>query len=251
MADIVEKTVIVTVMGKTLLPGGLASDELMDRCSVAARVMRERQGDMMIPSGGDTGGTGVMEAEVMKHLMMDKGVPEERIVLECEAGSAPESAMFVMKMVKPEAEKNKTRLIIVTSAYLIPFTYWCFKTVAKLMKIDVEIETVAASGAYDTDNFEAFVRFYKDQKAKFYKVCEVINKFMLVEEDERRLIEEEKEEDTIDRVIERSLSTAEDICRGVEATVDIVDDALSVVSDVGSACCCCCNCLCDSDSCCD
>ena len=246
MSDIIVESVIVTVLGTPLLPSGLASDELMDRCSVAARVMRERQGDMMIPSGGHTGGTGVM-----KHLMMEKGVPEERIVLECEAGSAPESAMFVMKMVKPEAEQNKTRVIIVTSTHLIPFTYWCFKTVAKLMKIDVEIETVAASGAYDTDNFEAFVRFYKDQKAKFYKVCEMINKFMLVEEDERRLIDEKEEEDTIDKVIERSLSTAEDICRGVEATVDIVDDALSVVSDVGSACCCCCNCLCDSDSCCD
>ena len=158
--------------------------------------------------------------------------------------------MYVMKMVKPEAVKEKTRLIVVTSSYLVPFTYWCFKTVAKLMKIDVEIETVAASGVYDTDNFDVFIRFYKDQKANFYKVCEMISKFMVIEEDERRLIEEKKEED-IDTVIKESLSTAKDICRGIEATVDIVDDALSVVSDVGSTCCCCCNCLCDSDSCCD
>ena len=131
-------------MGKSLLPGGRASEELVDRCSVAVRVMRERQGDMMIPSGGDSGDTGVIEAEVMSQLMVERGVPEERIVLETEARLAPESAMFVMKMVKPEAEQKKTRLIIVTSSYLIPFTYWCFKTVAKLMKIEVEIETVAA-----------------------------------------------------------------------------------------------------------
>ena len=56
----------------------------------------------------------------------------------------------------------------------------------------------------------------------------MINKLMLFQEDERRLIEEKKEED-IDTVIKESLSTVKDICRGIEATVDIVDDALSVV----------------------
>ena len=81
MSNINEK-VIVTVMGKTLLPGGLATGELVDRCSVGARVMREREGVMMIPSGGDSGGTGVMEAEVMKQMMMERGIAEERIVME-------------------------------------------------------------------------------------------------------------------------------------------------------------------------
>ena len=56
--------------------------------------------------------------------------------MESEAGSAPESAMLVRKMVKIEAAQEKTRLFVVTSSYLVPFTYWCFKTVAKLMKID-------------------------------------------------------------------------------------------------------------------
>ena len=60
--------------------------------------------------------------------------------MESEAGSAPESAMLVRKMVKIEAAQEKTRLFVVTSSYLVPFTYWCFKTVAKLMKIDTLID---------------------------------------------------------------------------------------------------------------
>ena len=39
----------------------------------------------------------------MKQMMMERGIAEERIVMESEAGAAPESAMYVMRMVKPEA----------------------------------------------------------------------------------------------------------------------------------------------------
>ena len=88
----VDEKVLVTVMGKTLLPGGLVTGELVDRCTVGAWVMREREGAIMITSGGHSGGTGVMEAEVMKQMMMERGVAEERIVME----SAPESAMHCM-----------------------------------------------------------------------------------------------------------------------------------------------------------
>ena len=47
------RQIIVTVMGKALEHGGKASEELIDRCSVAAKVMRERQGQLIIPTGGD------------------------------------------------------------------------------------------------------------------------------------------------------------------------------------------------------
>ena len=42
---------IVTVMGKALEPGGVASEELVDRCRTAARVMREVEGALVIPTG--------------------------------------------------------------------------------------------------------------------------------------------------------------------------------------------------------
>ena len=42
---------IVTVMGKALEPGGGASEELVDRCRTAARVMGEVEGVLVIPTG--------------------------------------------------------------------------------------------------------------------------------------------------------------------------------------------------------
>ena len=43
--------IIVTVMGKALKPGGKASEELVDRCTVASKVMKERHGALVIPTG--------------------------------------------------------------------------------------------------------------------------------------------------------------------------------------------------------
>ena len=56
-------------------------------------------------------------------------------MLESMASSTTENAIFVMEMVKAEAEKGQIRLIIVTSAYHLPFTTWCFRQVAAAMKV--------------------------------------------------------------------------------------------------------------------
>ena len=140
---------IVTVMGKALEPGGVASEELVDRCRTAARVMREVEGALVIPTGGDPAMTGISEAEVMRGLMMEMGTQPERIMVETEARSTVQNAIFVLKMIreKVEAEQTKTRLIIVTSAYHLPYTAWLFRQVAAAMRMDVEMETVAATGA--------------------------------------------------------------------------------------------------------
>ena len=67
------RQIIVTVMGKALEHGGKASEELIDRCSVAAKVMRERQGQLIIPTGGDPENIGVTEAQKMTELLIEMG----------------------------------------------------------------------------------------------------------------------------------------------------------------------------------
>ena len=140
---------IVTVMGKALEVGGVASEELVDRCRTAVRVMGEVEAALVIPTGGDPAWTGISEAEVMRGLMMDMGTQPERIVVETEAQSTVQNAIFVLKMIreKLEAEQTKTRLTIVTSAYHLPYTAWLFRQVAAALRMDVEMETVAATGA--------------------------------------------------------------------------------------------------------
>ena len=70
------KQIIVTVMGKALEHGGKASEELIDRCSVAAKVMRERQGQLIIPTGGDPKNIGVTEAQKMTALLIEMGTAQ-------------------------------------------------------------------------------------------------------------------------------------------------------------------------------
>ena len=46
-----EEQRIVTVVGKGLEPGGVASEELVDRCRTGSRVMGEVKGTLVIPIG--------------------------------------------------------------------------------------------------------------------------------------------------------------------------------------------------------
>ena len=163
---------IVTVMGKALERGGVASEELVDRCRTAARVMGEVEGDMVIPTGGDPARKGVSEAEVMRGLMMEMGIQPEKIVLETEARSTLQNAVNVMKMVKErlEAKQVKTKLIVVTSAYHLPYTSWLFRQVATVMDLDCEIQSVAAtgSGAYSFLNVNVMIGRLQSKKAFSY-----------------------------------------------------------------------------------
>ena len=156
---------IVTVMGKALEPEGVASAELVDRCSTAARLMGEVEGALVIPTGWDPVGAGISEAEVMRGLMMEMGIQLEKIVLETEAQSTVQNAVYVLKIIqeKMEAEQTKTRLFIVTSAYHLPYTAWLFRQVAAALKMDIEMQTEAAKGvgAYEPYMIRLITRIAK------------------------------------------------------------------------------------------
>ena len=97
-------------------------------------------------TGGDPVRTGTSEAEKMMELMMEMGIEKEKIMMEPKANTTVENAVFVMEMIKAEAEKGKIKLIIVTSAYHVPFSAWCFRQVVAATWINVEFETVSATG---------------------------------------------------------------------------------------------------------
>ena len=84
---------------------------------------------------------------LIKELMIEMGVEEEKFMLETKAMSTIENAIFVMEMIGTEIEagKGKVKLIIVTSAYHLPFSAWCFRQVAAAKKLALEMETVAAT----------------------------------------------------------------------------------------------------------
>ena len=118
-------------------------------------MMGELEGALVIPTGGDPAMVGISEAEVMRGLMMEMGIQPDKIAAETEAQTTVQNAIFVLKMIKEklEAEQTKTRLKIVTSAYHLPYTAWLFRQVAAALKMDIQLESEAATGAGAYDSF--------------------------------------------------------------------------------------------------
>ena len=81
--------------------------------------------------------------------MMKMGIQPDKIAAETEAQTTVQNAILVLKMIKEklEAEQTKAKLIIVTSAYHLPFTSWLFRQVAAALKMEIQMESVAATGA--------------------------------------------------------------------------------------------------------
>ena len=168
-----EEQRIVTVMGQALKRGGQASEELVDRVRTAARVMGEVEATLVIPTGGDPANKGVTEAEVMRGLLIEMGIDAEKIILESAAGSTLQNAVYVMRMVQERLETNKvkkTKVIVVTSAYHLPYTGWLFRQVTAAMNLDIEIGMVAATGtgAYNFYNVNVMIGRLKAKKAFSY-----------------------------------------------------------------------------------
>ena len=73
---------------------------------------------------------GVTEAEAMGRILQERGVEEERLILEKEAVDTTTNAHNVLKLVQEEVlvYQEKVQLIIVTSAYHMPRYAWLFRS---------------------------------------------------------------------------------------------------------------------------
>ena len=120
---------IISVMGKSLDRKGQAEPELIARVEAGVRTMKEMNADYIIPTGGDPVGAGVTEAAVMADLMKKMGISEEKIILEDQASSTVENAINVVQIIQDKlgVGQDGVRLVLVTSAYHIPLTAWCFR----------------------------------------------------------------------------------------------------------------------------
>ena len=77
-----EKTDVIVVLGHRLLPDDTPSDDLKRRIDKAVEVWRETGAPMIMPCGGLTRDRHRTEAEVMKEMLIERGVPGEIICLE-------------------------------------------------------------------------------------------------------------------------------------------------------------------------
>jgi len=91
------------------------SPALRERLDHAARLYREGRVKHLIVSGGlDGNGSTITEAEGMKNDLTERGIPEDAILMEPEAGNTYENILFSYRIME---EQNWENAVIITHQY--------------------------------------------------------------------------------------------------------------------------------------
>ncbi len=117
--------------------------ELLARVKKAVEVWKNRECDYVIFSGGKTGSE-KSEAEVMRDIAIELGLPEDAVILEDKSKNTVENAVYVKKIVdriEPDV------IFVVTSPYHLPRTKIIFERVLK----DYLMYFVPSSYPYEFD----------------------------------------------------------------------------------------------------
>ena len=107
-----EKTDVIVVLGHRLLPGNLPSEDLKRRIDLAVELWKETGAGRIVPCGGITRDRTRSEAEVMREMLMERGVPEEIITLEDQSRITLENMTNAYDLLGPEP-----RVAVVSSDY--------------------------------------------------------------------------------------------------------------------------------------
>ncbi len=77
-----EKTDAILVLGHRLNPDDTPSDDLKSRVDTAVTLWKETNAPLIMPCGGVTHGRSRSEAEVMREMLIERGVPDHVIRME-------------------------------------------------------------------------------------------------------------------------------------------------------------------------
>ena len=103
----------VVVLGAALTEPGVPGPALRRRLAHGVTVWKQRNAAFLVVSGGIVGPPPA-EAEVMRALAMDLGVPSERIVVEDRARNTFENAVYSGRICR---DRGRQHLAIVTDAF--------------------------------------------------------------------------------------------------------------------------------------
>ena len=107
-----EKTDVIIVLGHRLLPDDTPSEDLKRRIDKAVEVWKETGASLIMPCGGLTRDRHRTEAEVMKEMLVQRGVPEDMIQLEDQSRITLENMANAYDLLGPDK-----RVAVVSSDY--------------------------------------------------------------------------------------------------------------------------------------
>lgn len=116
---------VIIVLGAAVWPGGVPSPALRRRMQHAVRLFQAGQGRSLLVTGG-LGQHAPSEAQVMRQLALTAGVPQGCILVEEQATSTFESAVYCGRLC---AQRHWTRALLVTDCYHLPRAWLSFRSV--------------------------------------------------------------------------------------------------------------------------
>ena len=146
----------ILILGHRLNPDDTPSDQLRSRIDTAVALWRENGEPLIIPCGGITRDRSLSEAEVMRGMLIERGVPAEKIRLEDRSRTTTENIRNAVSMLEPGAQ-----VALVTSEYHLEHAlYECerFGIAARGVPAPTPDETEREQG------YEMCRRFLADQK---------------------------------------------------------------------------------------
>ena len=84
------------------LEDGKPTGDLLARLDTAEHYIAENPESKLILTGGNPDETGKTEAAVMRDLLLQRGIPEEKMILEDQAETTKENFLNTAKMIHPE-----------------------------------------------------------------------------------------------------------------------------------------------------
>ncbi len=125
----------VLILGHAL-KNNAPTEVLTLRCEKAAEYLKEHKSTVAIACGGIRGeGQTKSEAEVIRELLMEKGIEEDRIILEDKSTTTAENFYNAKKLMN---ESGKTQVALLSSSYHL------LRARALAKECGIEAETVAA-----------------------------------------------------------------------------------------------------------
>lgn len=115
----------IVVLGAAVLRPGVPGPAMARRVAHAVRVMKCRQIDYLVVSGGIVGPPPA-EAEVMRRLAVVEGVDPARIVVEDRARNTFENAVYTGRIMR---DRGWRRVVVVTDAFHMRRALYAFRRI--------------------------------------------------------------------------------------------------------------------------
>jgi vancomycin permeability regulator SanA len=115
---------IFVIMGAAVWPEGVPSKAMRRRVQVAVDTARSSQASLFLPTGG-LGRHPPVEAVAMRDLLLEKGIPESRILMESRSRSTLASVINCARII--QSLKAGGRVYICTDTYHQPRCLWLFR----------------------------------------------------------------------------------------------------------------------------